>query len=156
MSTHTERSGGDMERNTELERVAEVFEGAWVVTITNMWWLEDPTTVTTGTASCDWLGDSFLRLQVEFEGEPTWEIVFGRSDARDQFVVLYHDERGVQRLFDLTLDEDTWVMSRTDPYFHQRLLGRIEGDRMVGEADASDDRGDTWRNDFDLIFERVG
>jgi hypothetical protein len=42
------------------------------------------------------------------------------------------------------------------PDFHQRLLGRIEGDRMVGEADASDDRGDPWRKDFDLIFERAG
>jgi len=145
-----------MNRNTDLKRVAEIFVGEWTVTITNMWWLEDPSTVTTGTARCDWLGDSFLLLQVEFEGEPTWDLVFGRSDARNQFVVLYNDERGVQRVFDLTIDDDSWVMSRTDPDFHQRLLASIEGGRMVGEADASDDRGDTWRKDFDLIFERAG
>jgi len=144
-----------VKRNTELEKVAGIFVGDWVVTITNMWWLEDPTTVTTGSAKCEWLEDSFIRLEAELDGAPTWEFVFGRSDARDEFVVLYNDERGVQRVFDLTIEDDTWVMSRTDPDFHQRLLGRIEGNRMIGQTDASDDEGATWRKDFDLIWERV-
>jgi len=143
-----------MERNTELERVAGIFVGDWNLTITNQWWLDDPSTVTSGTASGDWLGDSFVRLQAELNGLPAWEFIFGRSDARDQFIVLYHDERSVQRVFDLTLDGDSWVMSRHDPDFHQRLSGRVEGDRMVGLTEASDDGGITWRKDFDLIFER--
>jgi hypothetical protein len=144
-----------MKRNTELERLAEVFVGNWTLTITNQWWLDDPTTVTSGTATCDWLGDSFIRLQAEFDGEPTWDFVFGRSDARGEFVALYHDERGVQRVFDVTLEDGIWTMSRTDPDFHQRLLGRVEGDRMVGQTDMSEDQGKTWRKDFDLIFERA-
>ena len=144
-----------MERNTELQRVAAIFVGDWTLTITNQWWLDDPTTVITGSATCEWMGDSFLRMQAEIGGEPTWDFVFGRSDARDEFVVLYHDERGVLRVFELTLDGDTWTMSRTDPDFHQRLLARVEGDRMVGQTDASDDQGVTWRKDFDLIFERA-
>lgn len=142
-----------MERNTELERVAEIFLGDWALTITNRWWLDDPATVTSGIAKCEWLGDSFIRLQAEFDGEPTWDFVFGRNDSRDQFVVLYHDERGVLRVFELTLEDVSWMMSRTDPDFHQRLVGRVEGDRIVGQADASDDQGATWRKDFDLIFE---
>jgi hypothetical protein len=144
-----------MTRNTELERVAEIFIGRWTLTITNQWWLDDPTTVTTGTAVGEWMGDSFIRLHAEIDGIPSWEFVFGRNDARDQFVVLYHDERGVLRVFELTLDGDSWVMSRTDPDFHQRLLGRVEGDRIVGQADASEDEGATWRKDFDLIFDRI-
>ena len=143
-----------MKRNTEIQRVADIFLGEWVLTITNQWWLEDPATVTSGTAKCEWLGDGFIRLQAEFEGDPTWDFVFGRSDARDQFVVLYHDELGVLRVFELTLDDGTWMMSRTDPDFHQRLVGRVEANRMVGRADASDDRGATWRKNFDLVFER--
>jgi hypothetical protein len=143
-----------MQRNAELEKVAEIFVGAWSISITNQWWLEDPTTVTTGTASCEWLGDSFLRLQAEFDGEPTWDFVIGRSDARDEFLALYHDERGVQRLFHLTLDGGSWTMSRADPDFHQRFFGRVEGNRMVGQTDMSEDLGATWRKDFDLIFER--
>ncbi|HEU4321239.1 MAG TPA: hypothetical protein VFS66_14305 [Acidimicrobiia bacterium] len=145
-----------MERNTEMERVAEVFLGNWTITITNMWWLDDPTTVSSGTARCEWLGDSFLRLSAELSGVPTWDFVFGRSDANDRLVVLYGDERAVQRVFDLSIDGGSWVMSRADPDFHQKILARIEGDRMIGEADASDDEGETWRKDFELIWERVG
>ena len=144
-----------MSRNAELERAAEVFVGTWTVTITNQWWLDDPTTVTTGSATCEWMGDSFLRMQAEIDGTPSWDFVFGRSDARDEFIVLYHDERGVLRVFDLTLDDTGWVMSREDPDFHQRLLARVEGNRMIGEADASEDAGVTWRKDFDLVFERT-
>jgi hypothetical protein len=143
-----------MQRNTQLERVAGIFLGDWTMTITNQWWLDIPSTVVTGSATCRWLDDSFLMLQARIDGTPAWDFVFGRSDACERFVVLYHDERGVDRLFDLTLDGDSWMMSRADPDFHQRLVGRVEGDRMVGQADASDDQGTTWRKDFDLIFER--
>lgn len=144
-----------MTRNTDLERVAAIFVGNWTLIITNQWWLEDPTTLSNGTAHCEWLGDSFIRLSAEFGGEPTWDFVFGRNDARDEFIVLYHDERGVLRVFELTLDDDSWTMSRADPDFHQRLIGRVEGNRMVGQADASEDQGATWRKDLDLVFERV-
>jgi hypothetical protein len=144
-----------MQRNVELERLAEVFVGEWELSITNQWWLDDPTTVITGSATGGWLGDSFVRLQAELDGKPTWDFVFGRSDARDQFVALYNDERGMHRVFDVTLTDDAWTMSRTDPDFHQRLNARIDGDRMVGQTDASDDQGTTWRKDFDLIWTRV-
>jgi hypothetical protein len=83
-----------MERNRDLERVAGFFLGDWAVTITNQWWLDDPSTITSGAARCEWLGDSFLRMHAQIDGTPAWDFVFGRSDARDQFVVLYHDERG--------------------------------------------------------------
>ena len=56
-SAEMDATGGDrMERNTELERVAEIFIGDWSLTVTNQWWLDDPATVTYGTATCDWLG----------------------------------------------------------------------------------------------------
>jgi hypothetical protein len=55
----------------------------------------------------------------------------------------------------MTLDGGAWAMSRADPDFHQRLVARVEGDRMVGRADASEDHGATWRKDFDLVFERA-
>jgi hypothetical protein len=145
-----------VQRNPELERLGKVFVGDWTVSLTNQWWVDDPTTVVTGTAHGEWLGDAFVRFQAELDGKPTWDFVFGRSDARDEFVALYHDERGVLRVFAVTLDDDGWTMSRTDPDMHQKLNGRIEGDRMVGQADASDDQGATWRKDFDLIFERAG
>jgi hypothetical protein len=144
-----------MERNAELERLADVFVGAWTVSITNQWWLDDPSTVTPGRARGAWLGDSFVSVEAEIDGLPAWHWVFGRNDARDQFVALYHDERGVLRVFDVTLEDGAWTMFRADPDFHHRLTGRIDGDRMIGQADASDDAGATWRKDFDLTFQRA-
>src|SRR4029453_10056760 len=41
--------GAGMQRNTELERIAEIFIGDWALTITNQWWLDDPTTPPAGT-----------------------------------------------------------------------------------------------------------
>lgn len=144
-----------MARNTELERIAEIFVGEFSLSITNQWWLDDPTTVVRGSAVGMWLDDAFVRFHAEADGVPVWDFVFGRNDARDQFVALYHDDRGVLRVFDVTLDGETWTMSRTDPDMHQRLLGRVDGGRIVGQADASDDAGATWRKDLDMIFERV-
>lgn len=145
-----------MTRNVEMERVAGIFVGHWTITITNQWWVEDPDAVVSGTATGEWLGESFVRLQATLEGKPTWDFVFGRNDARDEFLALYHDERGVLRVFDLMLDGDeTWAMSRTDPDMHQTFTGRVEGDRIVARTDASDDQGSTWRKDFDLVFERA-
>jgi hypothetical protein len=144
-----------MGRNAQLERLADVFLGGWALAITNQWWLEDPSTVISGTAVGAWLGDSFLRLQAELDGTPTWDFVFGRNDARDEFTALYHDERSVLRVFAVTLDGDDWAMTREDPDFHQRFVGRVEGDRIVSRAEASDDQGATWRKDFDLTFTRT-
>ena len=58
-------------------------------------------------------------------------------------------------MFRLTIDGDAWEMQRADPDFHQRIVGRVEGDRMVGSADASEDQATTWRKDFDLVWERA-
>lgn len=99
-------------KNEQLERVADIFVGDWTVAITNQRWLDDKTATTTGIAKGEWLGDAFVQLRAWFEGDgnaifgdtaveqpdtigqPALHFVFGRSDARDQFVALSHDERG--------------------------------------------------------------
>jgi len=43
---------------------------------------------------------------------------------------------------------------REDPDFHQRLVMRIGEDRLDWRAEASEDRGRTWRKDLDYIFVR--
>jgi hypothetical protein len=160
-------------KNQHLERVANVFVGDWAVSITNQRWLEDKGTTTRGIAKGEWLGDAFVQLRAWFEGDgnaifgdtapeqpddlgqPALHFVFGRSDARDRFVALSHDERGVLRVFDFTLDGDSWMLHREDPDFHQRLIGRVEGSRMLAHPDISEDEGATWVKDFDMTFTRV-
>ena len=145
-----------MERNEAMERVGAALLGDWTLTLSDAFFLDPPTTVLTGWATIERLGNGFLRLRGNAgdESAQTWDFVFGRSDARDEYTVLYHDERGVCRVFAMTFDGAEWTMVREDPDFHQRWVSRIEADRIVGRWEMSEDEGRTWRKDFDLVFTR--
>ena len=141
-------------RNPALERL-EPLVGTWDVTLTNAWFLESMDVEQHGHAVVRWLGDAFLELTADMEGERTWHFVFGRSDVNDRSVVLYHDPRPASRVFELVDEDGAWVLHREDPDMHQRFVLRLVGhDRIEAHTDASDDGGQTWRKDFDLIFER--
>jgi hypothetical protein len=139
-------------RNEQLERL-DVIVGEWSVTMSDAWFLEPEGAEVRGTATVEWLGDAFLVMRSEFGG--TTELAIGRSDARDEFKVLYHDDRGVSRLFEMTFDGVHWTLSREDPDFHQRFVSTVAPDRIEGRWEASEDEGRTWRKDFDLTFERT-
>ena len=140
-------------RNPNLDGL-DALVGTWELTLTNAWFLESMEVQQHGRAVARWLGDAFLELTAEMEGEPVWHFVFGRSDAHDRCVVLYHDPRPASRLFEASYEEGAWVLHRADPDMHQRFLLRPTADRIDGRADASDDGGRTWRKDFDLFFTR--
>lgn len=55
----------------------------------------------------------------------------------------------------MTFTGDEWTLHREDPDFHQRFVAHVSADRIDGRWDASEDRGASWRKDFDLIFERT-
>lgn len=138
-------------RNPALEPLVELV-GTWELTLTNAWFLESMDVQQRGRAVVRWLGDAFVEMTAEMDGEPVWHFVFGRSDANDRSVVLYHDPRPASRIFELQRDEGAWVLHREDPDMHQRFVLRRVGDRIEARADASDDGGRTWRKDFDLLF----
>ena len=140
-------------RNAALEAVGALV-GTWRLTLSDAWFLEDKTPVH-GTGTISWLDDAFLLFRSDLGGAGGWTIVIGRSDAREAFTALYHDERGVLRVFAMTFTGDSWTLTREDPDFHQRFVARVEPDRIVGHWDASEDAGTTWRKDFDLTFDRA-
>jgi hypothetical protein len=140
------------------ERLAEldVLVGDWKLTMTDAWFLESRDDEVEGSATVDWLGDAFIRLRASLGMDHgTWHWVIGHSDPRGQLVLLYHDERGVCRLFEMTFGDGQWILLREDPDFHQRFVATVDPDRISGRWDASEDAGETWRKDFDLTFERV-
>lgn len=112
----------------------------------------NPDTEVHGTATVEWFGDAFLLVRSTLQGEMS--VAIGRSDANDTCAVLYHDDRGVCRVFVMTWDGGHWTMSREGPDFHQRFVAHVASDRIRGRWEASEDRGRTWRKDFDL--ERAG
>lgn len=139
-------------RNTGMEAVG-MLVGDWALTISDAWFLDPPGTEVPGSATVEWFGEAFLLVHSVMEGGET-TLAIGRSDANDAYKVLYHDDRGVCRLFAMTWDGDRWTMSREDPDFHQRFIADVEPDRISGRWEASEDQGQTWRKDFDLTFTR--
>jgi len=126
--------------------------GDWTVTMSDAWFLEPPGTEVHGTATVEWFGDAFLLVRSALQGEMS--LAIGHSEPNDAYVVLYHDDRGVSRVFAMTWDDGRWTMSREDPDFHQRFVADVEPDRISGRWEASEDQGRTWRKDFDLVFDR--
>ncbi len=139
-------------RNKALEKL-DVLVGTWRLTLSDAWFLEPAGTEVHGLATVEWLGDAFLIVRSEMDGE--LNLAIGRSDAHDAYTVLYHDDRGVGRVFAMTFDDARWTLSRADPDFHQRFSAHVAPDRMTGRWEASEDQGRTWRKDFDLVFERA-
>jgi hypothetical protein len=133
----------------------EPLVGTWDLTLTNSWFLESMETRVSGEATFEWLDDAFIvwRWWAGDRDEPA-VMVIGRSDARDEFSVLSWDSRGVSRVFGMTWGDGVWAVSREDPDFHQRFEATVGPDRIDMRVEASDDAGQTWRKDFDLIFER--
>ena len=140
-------------RNEALQQL-EGLVGEWKLTLTNAWFLESLDIKGEGSATIGWLDDAFIELRATLGEHGTWHWVIGRSDPREQLVLLYHDERGVMRVFDMTFGDGQWTLAREDPDFHQRFAATVARDRIDGRWEASEDGGTTWRKDFDLIFER--
>jgi hypothetical protein len=146
-------------RNKAMEQL-NVLVGSWRTTLRNAWFLEPPDQEVPGSATIEWLGDAFVVLRWTMGGEagdPESEMVLalGRSDTNDTYTALYHDERGVCRVYTMSFDDSHWNLTREDPDMHQRFVADVEPDRITGRWEASDDQGETWRKDFDLIFDRV-
>jgi hypothetical protein len=138
----------------------DVLTGSWRTTLRNAWFLEPADLEVPGQATVEWLADAFVVFRWTMTGDvgkATSEmvLVLGRSDAQDAYTALYHDERGVCRVYAMTFDGSRWTLTREDPDMHQRFVADVEADRIAGRWEASDDQGATWRKDFDLIFDRV-
>ena len=138
----------------------DVLVGAWRTTMRNAWFLEPADRTELGSATGEWLGDAFVLFRWTMGGDvgpatSEMALVLGRSDAQDAFAAFYHDERGVCRVFAMTFQGSRWTLSREDPDMFQRFIADVEQDRIAGRWEASEDRGSTWRKDFDLVFERA-
>ena len=139
--------------NDEMRRL-ETLVGEWDVTMTHAWFLDSLDAEIHGSATFEWLADAFLVMRSWWEDDSTQEFVFGRNDARDAFVAFAQDDREIYRVFDMTEADGEWTLLREDPDFHQRIVMRIQPDRIDLRADASEDAGQIWRKDLDYIFER--
>jgi hypothetical protein len=117
-----------------------------------------------GTATFEWVEEgAFLRVRADsVDGEPDWMAAapasstsyIGLDDTHQAFTVLYSDARDVFRVYRTSLVDGVWRQWREAPGFDQRFTGLLDGERIVGFWETSEDTR-TWSKDFDLVYRRT-
>jgi hypothetical protein len=104
-------------------------------------------------------GGAFLVLRTEMDASeiPSGLAILGSDDAAGTFFLVYFDERGISRKYDVTLTGDRLVWSRDEAGFAQRNTIVIEpgGARMTAAGEMSRDGGE-WEGDLALTYDRAG
>lgn len=140
-------------RNPALEPFA-VLVGEWRTTGTHPL---VPDTTFHGRTSFAWHEDGaflIMRSEIDEEGVPSGTAIYGSDDAAGTFTMVYFDERGVSRKYDITMDGRTLTWHRDEAGFAQRVTVTIEQDRMVSKGTMSRDGGD-WEDDLSLTYDRI-
>ena len=142
--------------DTSRLKELDVLIGNWDWTLSNAWFLDSLETKQAGTASFEWVESAFVlwRFKLGTNDVPESVTMIGYSSPTDRFEAFYYDNRGVSRIFDMRFDGKQWSMLRQDPDFYQRFTAQVNGDTIAAIWEASEDQGNTWRKDFDLLFTR--
>ncbi len=97
------------------------------------------------------------RSTVDVPGAPDSVSIMGCDAASGTYFQLYSDERGVCRVYEMSIGDGRWELRREGVPFAQRFTATIgdDGDSIVGRWEkAPGGRG--WETDFHLIYRRVG
>ena len=107
----------------------------------------------------EWMeGAPFLieRSEIEMPEAPNAICVIGCDAANDRYFQLYSDDRGVCRVYELSIGDGELKIWREGEPFAQRFTGRFseDGNRIDARWEAAKD-GTDWETDFDLVFTRI-
>jgi hypothetical protein len=112
-----------------------------------------------GHSSFEWLRPGAL-LVWHFDWEhgqkiPSAYSVIGQDDAVEPCAMLYTDERGVARIYQMSLTGGVWKMWREAPGFSQRMTGTFsdDGNTITWHGELSTD-GSTWEPDLSVTYTR--
>lgn len=96
------------------------------------------------------------RSTVDMPEAPDGVSIMGCDAANGTYYQLYSDDRGVCRVYEMSIDEREWRLWRTGEPFAQRFTGRFEdgGDTIAGRWELAED-GANYRTDFDLTYRRA-
>jgi hypothetical protein len=118
-----------------------------------------PGTTFHGRTSFAWIeGGAFLIMhsQIDEPEIPSGIAVFGSDDTTGECSMLYFDERGVSRRYEVSVQENVWKWWRNAPGFSQRCAATIAADQrtIVSRGELSRD-GAAWEPDLELTYTRA-
>lgn len=96
------------------------------------------------------------RTVVELPEAPDSLSIIGCDAANGTYFQLYSDERGVCRVYEMSIGDGEWRLWRVGAPFSQRFTAVLSDDgyTMQGRWEMSED-GSSYRTDFDLVYRRV-
>jgi hypothetical protein len=103
-------------------------------------------------------GGAFLVMRSEIDEPeiPSGIAIFGSDNVEGLLFMLYFDERGISRKYDVTAGGMQIVWVRDDPKFSQRMTLSVDpgGKRIVSRGQMCRDGGE-WTEDLSLIYVRA-
>ena len=93
------------------------------------------------------------RSTVNTPGAPDGGSIMGCDAANGTYFQLCSDERGVCRVYQMSIGDGRWKLWREGEPFAQRFTATIgvDGDTISGRWEKAPD-GLTWETDFDLTY----
>ena len=112
-----------------------------------------------GHSSFEWLMEGALlvwHFDWERLGPPSAISVIGHDDMGETCSMLYSDERGVARIYQMSLEGGVWQMWRESPGFSQRMTATFsdDGNTITSHGALSRD-GSNWEQDLDVTYSRM-
>ena len=96
------------------------------------------------------------RTTIELPDAPDVIKIMGCDAANGTYYQLYSDDRGVCRVYEMSIGGGEWRLWRTGEPFPQRFSGTFEddGNTIRGRWEKAED-GENYETDFDLIYRKV-
>jgi hypothetical protein len=112
-----------------------------------------------GRASFEWHESHahlVARLTIAVPGAPGAISVIGCDAANGTYFQLYSDDRGVCRVYEMSIGGGEWKLWREGEPFPQRFTATIsrDGDKLSGRWEKAED-GINYTTDFYLTYTRV-
>src|SRR5215218_9042747 len=96
------------------------------------------------------------RSTVDMPEAPDSISIMGCDAANGTYFQLYSDDRGVCRVYEVSIGDGEFRIWRDGEPFSQRFHGKFsdDGNKIEARWEAAKD-GENWETDFDLVFTRV-
>lgn len=140
---------------TDARERLEAFIGEWTMTAQPP---DGPPWPGEARVSFEWLEGAPLviqRWEVEMPEAPNGTAVFGCDGMNGTYFQLYTDERDVQRIYAMSLEDGIWKMWRDGEPFNQRFTGHFSEDGNTITGRHENDHSGEWATDFDVTYTRV-
>jgi hypothetical protein len=154
---HGGRSGSmDQPTAEQALRELEPLVGAWTVEAS---WPSGERWPGGGTVTFEWhpsRAHLVERGTVELPEAPDNISVIGCDAANGTYYQLYSDDRGVCRVYEMSIGEGEWKLWREGEPFSQRFTGTFseDGNIITGRWEIAENGAD-FTTDFDLTYRRV-